>query len=127
MNQMKANTAHKIPLKRARNESKEKKRDSDSEYEGFVTSQTWPRFLVMNSAIEEAPLHKLPPFAIQKGFQAIAGTLKSTKRLWDGSVLVVCNRKARVVTLLNTTSFVQRMVHVSVHKTLNSSPAVIRC
>ena len=45
------------------------------------------------SASEERPLSKLSPFAVQKGFQPIAGTLKSTKRLGDGSFLVVCLRK----------------------------------
>ena len=68
MDHMKPNMAHKIPLKRERNE-REKKTDSDSEYERFVT---WPRFLVVKSASVEASLHKLSPFAIQKGFQAIA-------------------------------------------------------
>ena len=60
--------------------------DSDSDSELYITSDTWPRFMVMTSANEEKPLSKLSPFAVQ-GFQAIAGTLKSTKRLRDGSSL----------------------------------------
>ena len=71
-------------IKRTRNDNL----DSDSENELYVTSDTWPRFIVMTSASEEKPLSKLSPFAVQKGFQAIAGTLKSTKRLRDGSFLV---------------------------------------
>ena len=43
---------------------------------------------MIKSASEEQPLSKLSPFAVQKGFQAIAGTLKSTRRLRDGSFLV---------------------------------------
>ena len=82
----------------------------------------------MRSARDEAPLHKLSPFAIQKGFQAIAGTLKSTKRLLDGFFLVECNRKAKAANLVKTISFVDRPVHVvSVYKTLNFSHGVIRC
>ena len=59
--------------------------DSDSDDEPFLTNDSWPRFVVLSSASEEKSLSKLSPFAVQKGFQAIAGTLKSTKRLRDGS------------------------------------------
>ena len=47
----------------------------------------------MKSASEERPLNKLSPFAVQKGLQAIARTLKSIRRLRDGSFLVECNRR----------------------------------
>ena len=110
-------------IKRTRNDNL----DSDSENELYVTSDTWPRFIVMTSASEEKPLSKLSPFAVQKGFQAIAGTLKSTKRLRDGSFLVECSRRAQAENLLKTTTFVDRPVHVSMNKTLNSSRGVIRC
>ena len=110
-------------IKRTRNDDL----DSDSDSELYVTSDTWPRFVVMTSASEEKPLSKLSPFAVQKGFQAIAGTLKSTKRLRDGSFLVECSRRAQAENLLRTTTFVDRPVHVSVHKTLKSSQGVIRC
>ncbi|WP_419593762.1 hypothetical protein, partial [Thiolapillus sp.] len=83
-------------IKRTRNDNL----DSDSENELYVTSDTWPRFIVMTSASEEKPLSKLSPFAVQKGFQAIAGTLKSTKRLRDGSFLVECSRRAQAENLL---------------------------
>ena len=58
--------------------------DTDSDNEMFMKSETnWPRFLIVESASEDLPLQKLSPFAVQKGFQAIAGTLKSIKRLTD--------------------------------------------
>ena len=82
---------------------------------------------MLKSASEEQPLSKLSPFAVQKGFQAIAGTLKGTKRLRDGPFLVECSRKTQAENLLKTVNFVDRPVHVSVHKTLNSSRGVIRC
>jgi len=72
-------------------------------------------------------LQKLSPFAVQKGFQAIAGTLKSIKRLRDGSFLVECGKRAQAQNLLQTNRFVNKPVRVSVHKTLNSSRGVIRC
>ena len=76
--------------------------DSDTDNERFLTKDNWPRFIVVQSASEEQPLSKLSPFAVQKGFQAIAGTLKSTKRLRDGSVLVDCSRKTQIENLLKT-------------------------
>ena len=69
--------------------------DSDSDDEPFLTNDKWPRFVVLSSASEEKPLSKLSPFTVQKGFQAIAGTLKSTKRLRDGSFLVECSRRGK--------------------------------
>ena len=110
-------------MKRTRNDDL----DSDSDSELYATSDTWPRFILMTSATEEKPLSKLSPFAVQKGFQAIAETLKSTKRLRDGSFLVECSRRAQAENLLRTTTFVDRPVHVSMHKTLNSSRGVIKC
>ena len=75
---------------------------------------------MIKSASEEQPLSKLSPFAVQKGFQAIAGTLKSTRRLRDGSFLVECSRKTQAENLLKTIHFVDRPVHV----TLNSCRGV---
>ena len=76
--------------------------DSDSDTDLFMTNDNWPRYIVLTSASEEKPLSKLSPFAVQKGFQAIAGTLKSTKSLRDGSFLVECSRKAQAENLLKT-------------------------
>ena len=95
--------------------------ESDSDNEPFLTNDSWPRFLVLSSASEKKPLSKLSPFAVQRGFQAIAGTLKSTKRLRDGSFLVECSRRAQAENLLKTVTFIDCPVHVCVHKTLNSS------
>ena len=57
----------------------------------------------------------------------MAGTLKSIKRLRDGSFLVECARKSQAMGLLKTTRFVDRPIRVSIHKALNSSRGVIRC
>ena len=55
--------------------------DTDSGNEMLMKSETnWPRFLIVELASEDLPLQKLSPFAIQKGFQAIARTLKNIKR-----------------------------------------------
>ena len=89
--------------------------NSDTDNELFLTKDNLPRFIVVKSASEERPLIKLSPFAVQTGFQAIAGTLKSTERLRDGSFLVECSRKTQAENLLKTVHFVDRPVHVSVH------------
>ena len=102
--------------------------DTDSENESFLnTTADWPGFLVVESASVDLPLSNLSPFATQKGFQAIAATLKSTKRLRYGSYLVECARKPQAMGLLKTTQFTDRPVRVSIHKALNSSRGVIRC
>ena len=81
-----------------------------------------PRFLIVESANADLPLQKLSPFAIQKGFRAIA--IQEAERL---SFLVECSKKAQALNLLQTNGFVDRPVRVSVHKTLNSSRGVIEC
>ena len=86
-----------------------------------------PRFLIVESASEDLPLQKWSPFAVQKGFQAIAGTLKNIKSLRDGPFLVECGKRAQAQNLLRTNRFIDRPVKVSIHKTLNSSREVIRC
>ena len=96
--------------------------DHDSDDELFLMNDSWPRFIVMSSASEEKPLSKLSPFAVQKGFQAIAGTLNSTeRRLRDGSFLVECSRRTQAENLLRTVNFVDRLVHVFVHKLVSYS------
>ena len=57
----------------------------------------------------------------------MVGTLKSIKRLRDGSFLVECARKPQAMGLLKTTRFVDRPARVSIHKALNSSRGIIRC
>ena len=101
--------------------------DTDSDNEMLMNSErNWARFLIIVSANEDLLLQKLSPFAIQKGFQAIAGTLKIIKRLRDGS-LVECGKRAQAQNLLRTNQFIDGPVKVSIHKTPNSSLGVIRC
>ena len=75
--------------------------DLDSENErSYNSCNNWPRFLDVESSSDDLPLSKLSPFAVQKGFQAVAGTLKSIKRLRDGSFLVECGKRVRAQSLL---------------------------
>ena len=111
--------------KRLRDNDQDSDTDLDNEH-SYNSCNNWPRFLVVELSSGDLPLSKLSPFAVQKGFQVVAGTLESIKRLRDGSFLVECARKSQVMGLLKTTWFVDRPVHVSIHKTLNSSCGVIR-
>ena len=88
--------------KRLRDNDEDSDMDSDNE-RSYNSINNWPRFLVMESSSNDLPLSKLSPFAVQKGFQAVAGTLKSIKRMRDGSFLVECTRKSQAMGLLKTT------------------------
>ena len=96
-------TLHNIQWQR--NTSPKKVRDNnsdtDSDNEMLMKSETnWPRFFIVESVSEDLPLQKLSPFAIQKGFQAIAGTLKNIKRLRDGYFLIERGKRAQARNLL---------------------------
>ena len=112
--------------KRLRDNDQDSDTDSDNE-RSYNSCNNWPRFLLVESSSDDLPLSKLSPFAVQKGFQAVAGILKIIKRFRDGSFLVECARKSRAMGLLKTTRFVDRPIHGFIHKALNSSSGVIRC
>ena len=93
--------------KRLRDNDQDSDTDSDND-RSYNSCNNWPRFLVVESSSNNLSLSKLLPFAVQKGFQAVAGTLKSIKRLKDGSFRVECARKSQAMGLLKTTWFVDR-------------------
>ena len=109
------------PTNKKRLRDNDQDSDSDSENERSYNCNNWPRFLVMELSSDDLPLSKLSPFAVQKGFQVVAGTLKSIKRLRNRSFLVECGKRAQAQNLLRTNSFIDRPVRVSIHKTLNTS------
>ena len=54
----------------------------------------WPWFLMVESGLEELPIAKLLPFAVEKGFQAlIIGRLRLMKPLRNGAFLMGCYNK----------------------------------
>ena len=79
----------------------------------YNSRNNWPRFLVVESLSDDLPLSKLLPFAVQKGFQAVAGTLKSIKRLRDGSFLVECAKKSQAMSLLKIGSLIDQYMFPS--------------
>ena len=103
--------------------------DSDSREQELpvpINDNDWPRFIMIQSSDEERPLVKLSPFAIHKGIQGIAGTVKEVKRLRSGDILVTCLKKAQADNLLRATTLANVGIKASPHRSLNSSKGVIR-
>ena len=77
--------------------------DSDSDQNMDETrtvsaSDDWPRFIILFII--------LSPFVNHKGIMGIAGTVKDTKKLRSGQMLVECVKKARANNLLRATTLV---------------------
>ena len=100
---------------------------SDSDAEVRRMADSWPAWLVVEAADTERPLSELSPFAISKGFQGIAGKLKSIKRLRNGSFLVETTSRHQSDQLLKASVLVDRPIKVSPHRALNSTKGVIKC
>ena len=90
-----------------------------------LTSNTWPRFLVIGSTNDEA-LKKLSPFAIQKGLDCLAGEPKSVKKLRNGSLLIECPTQRHSKNLFKSKTLYNIPINVTPHTTLNFSKGVVR-
>ena len=104
----------------------------DSERCGLVPSQSekcWPRYLVVEAENPSEPLSKLSPWAIQKGFAGISPSITNVKCLGKGlgQFLVECptERIAKMLLARNGTTFVDRKIKVSAHRTLNACRGVV--
>lgn len=91
-----------------------------------LSSESWPRFIVLESLSPDTPLTKLSPFAIQKGVLAIAGTVKDAKKLRSGQILVECLKKVQADNLLSANTFAAIDIKSFPHSSLNSCKGVIR-
>ncbi|XP_041357812.1 uncharacterized protein LOC121374769 [Gigantopelta aegis] len=90
-----------------------------------ISSQHWPRFLVISST-DDGTLNKLSPFAIEKAIVGLAGEPKSVKKIKNG-LLVECSTDKHSTCLLKSTVFCNVPIKVTPHTSLNSSKGVIRC
>lgn len=102
--------------------NKRSRRDSGTD----PVSAGFPRFLVIQGSDPNKPL-KLSPFAVSKGVESLAGSVKSIQRLRSGDILVEVERAAQASNLLKAGKFVDTPVKVSPHRTLNSCKGVVRC
>lgn len=88
--------------------------------------ENWPRFLVLQDTDGNDFLSKLSPFAIAKGLTGLAGEPKTVKKITAG-ILVEVTKKSHALNLLKSTSIANTPIHVSEHRSLNTSKGVIRC
>ena len=104
---------------------------SDNETESYLlpqTTQTFPRFIIIEASDENSNITSLSPFVIQKVLKSLAGEPKSIKKLTrSNQLLIEVSRKAHAENLLRTQSFHNLNVRVYPHSSLNSSRGVIRC
>ncbi len=88
------------------------------------TSKSWPRFI----SIKATSQHSLTknPFLVAKTIQAVAGELKTVKRLRDDSLLLECVNFHQAKNLLSLKQFAGTPVLSAPHRTLNSCRGIIR-
>ena len=107
-------------------QTKKRTRDQlDADSENPQPTSPFPRFLLIESTVQDQPLSKLYPFVIQKVLVAIAGPPKSVKKLSSGSLLIEVEKHAE--NLLKLTHFFQIPAKCSPHVSLNTSRGIIRC
>ena len=93
-----------------------------------ITTQHFPRFLLIESIEENQNITSLSPFVIQKVILGIAGEPDNIKKLYNQiSCLLRSVKKSHAENLLRTTLFHNLKVRVFPHTSLNSSKGVIRC
>ena len=105
-------------------------REDDEDFtEDLIEAGAWPRYLIVEGDDPEKPLHKLTPFAVERGFQGVSSSIKNIEKLKNGSFLVECPNEKVSKALLGRDRgiFVDRKIRVTAHRSLNSSKGVIRC
>lgn len=92
--------------------------------------QDGPKFLIIkrNEQNKEVTLKTVSCFLIDKAIQTFAGTVKSTKRLRDGTLLVETMNKLQADRMCKMTKFIDEIkVKVELHPTLNTTKGTIFC
>ena len=93
-----------------------------------ITTQHFPRFLLIASIEENQNTTSLSPIVIQKVILGIAGEPDNIKKLYrSNQLLVEISKKSHAENLLRTTLFHNLKVRVLPHTSLNSSKGVILC
>ena len=99
----------------------------DADSENPQPTSPFPRFLLIESTVQDQPLSKLSPFVIQKVLVSTAGPPKSVKKLSSGSLLIEIEKPKHAENLLKLTHFFQIPAKCSPHVSLNTSRGIIRC
>jgi hypothetical protein len=122
------NTQSKTSGKRIHKSSNESSPANDqiTNIRDLCATDAWPRFLVMESLInEEKTLASLSPFVIEKAMKGICDVV-NCKKLRSGALLIEVLRPAQATNLLKQTTFAMIPVKVTPHRTMNSCKGVIR-
>ena len=98
----------------------------DEQTQQKTSSDSWPRFIVLEAPHPTAPLSKLSPFVVAKGIQGKFGTVEKITKMKSGALLIQATRTSQARQILATTELHGMPVTASAHRTLNSSKGVIR-
>ena len=91
------------------------------------SSRPWPRYLIMSCTVDDKRFCSFSPFAINRGIKGIASADVAIKRLFNGSLILTCNKKSDSDNLLKCVLFGNvAPVIVTPHRSLNSSKGVIK-
>ncbi|XP_053372887.1 uncharacterized protein LOC128546416 [Mercenaria mercenaria] len=101
--------------------------EGENSHQPLTSNTAFPRFLLIQTNIEDFKMTSISPFAIEKTIESIAGVPKSVKKLRTGDLLVEVDRAAHAKNLLGITSFFNHPCKCIPHRTLNSTRGVIRC
>ena len=108
------------------NEQNKKRRAVESVSLSDDEDCVYPRFLIVKAKDDESI--RLSIFGIQKLLScAIPGEIKSAKKLRNGCVLIESINKNQSDKLLAMTAWVDQVVTVTAHRSLNSCRGLIRC
>ena len=90
------------------------------------TPQEWTQFVIVEPKDPGQRLSTKSPFAWSKYFQGVIAEPKSFKILRSGSFLIELDKKAHVEKLLKKEEMLEIPVHVSLHRSLNTSTGIFR-
>jgi hypothetical protein len=100
----------------------------DSMVKSLRPQQVQPRFLTITCATESNSFLKISAVAITKAIQGLAGTVKSAKKLRNGSLLVETANDKQSESLLKSTTFANLFpIVVKPHAQLNNCKGIISC
>ena len=91
-----------------------------------LTSDNWPRFIVLTCKEEDKKLTTISPFVIHKFIQGICGEVKKVTKMRSGNIMVECSRPAQAKNLLSAEHILDTPISASPHKSLNSSQGISR-
>lgn len=66
---------------------------SENQYAPMLSTEDWPKCIIIQCMSSDTPITKRSPLAIHKGFTGIVGAVKDVEKLRSGQILVECSKK----------------------------------